>query len=311
MHKKVLITGASGFIGTHLTNLLAKKQFDIISVSRNSASISLAHKSVQVETIDKNTNWIPLLHHSSTIVHLAARVHVMHECSDDPLASFRRVNVDGALNLARQAAERGVKRFVFLSSIGVNGTKTEETPFHPSTPPAPAEPYSISKLEAENGLLRIARETGLEVVIIRPPLVYGKGAPGNFARLQTLIASGIPLPFASINNKRSLVGIDNLCHCIKVCLDHPNATRKPLLISDNQDISTPGLIRLIAAAAGRAPRLLPFPVSLLRMLASLAGRGPEIGRLTENLQVDCTETLRLLDWQPPVNLEEEIRRSIS
>ena len=306
-----MVTGSSGFVGTHLTSLLNREGTELgMGVRSRFSQRDTQHKAIAIGNINGTTDWSTALQRTGAIVHLAARVHIMRDDSKDPLAAFRSVNVEGTLNLARQAAENGVKRFVFISSIKVHGEKTDTTPFHPSAPPAPTDPYSKSKLEAENGLLQIARETGLEIVIIRPPLVYGKEAEGNFARLRKLSTLGFPLPFGSINNKRSLVGIDNLCSLIKTCLDHPNATRAPLLVSDNQDISTPDLIRLLAASAGRSIRLLPVPVPALQMLATLCGRGPEIGRLSESLQIDCSETMRLLDWHPPVSLKEGIKQSI-
>ncbi len=310
MDKTVLITGASGFIGTYLTALLVQDKIDILATSRTyPPHPPVTHKVIEIGKMNGDTDWSTILPGREIIIHLAARVHIMDEKSLDSLASFRSVNVDGTLNLARQAAKNGVKRFLFLSSIKVNGEKTDTIPFHPLTPPAPEDPYGISKLEAEEGLLQIAKETDLEVVIIRPPLVYGKEAGGNFARLRRLATLGIPLPLGSIHNKRSLVGIDNLCSLIKICLDHPNATKAPLLVSDNQDVSTPDLIRLLAASADKSIRLLPFPFPLLKLFATLCGRGPEIKRLSENLQVDCSDTIRLLDWQPPLSLEQGIKQS--
>jgi nucleoside-diphosphate-sugar epimerase len=212
--------------------------------------------------------------------------------------------------MARQAAAAGVKRFVFLSSIKVNGEATGDTPFTSADAPAPVDPYAVSKLEAEQGLREIARKTGLEVVIIRPPLVYGLGAGGNFARLRRLAATGWPLPLGGIRNKRSLIGIDNLCDCIKVCLHHSDAAGRTFLVSDNHDVSTPDLVRLLASAVGRTAYLPAIPVGMLQMAAKFCGRGPEMKRLTENLQLDCSDTLRLLNRQPAVSLEEGIRRSV-
>ncbi len=308
-NKPVLITGASGFVGRNFCRFLKTSQVPFRPVVRLPA-IKDDDSTMVVGDIHAVTDWSAALCGVTAVVHLAARVHVMQEYEQDPLTAFRAVNVDGTLNLARQAAEAGVKRFVFLSSIKVNGEETGEVPFRPSDTPAPVDPYGISKLEAEKGLQEIARQTGLEVVIIRPPLVYGKEAGGNFARLRRLALKGWPLPLGGMHNKRSLIGVDNLCDCIIVCLHHPNAAGKTLLVSDNHDISTPDLVRLLASSASRSIWLLPVPVGVLQLLAKLCGRGPEVKRLTENLQVDCSETMRLLNWQPPVSLEQGIKRSV-
>ena len=307
--KPILITGASGFIGRNLCRSFAEQGIAFRAVVRNLRKAAYGSSAVAIN-IDGRTDWIEVLEGVEVIVHLAARVHVMQEHAQDPLVAFRAVNVDGTLNLARQAAAVGVKRFVFLSTIKVNGEETGDVPFHSSDIPAPVDPYGISKLEAERGLQKIAHATGLEVVIIRPPLVYGPGAGGNYGRLRRLAAKGWPLPLAAVHNKRSFIGVDNLCDCIRVCLHHPDAAGKTLLVSDNHDISTPDLVRLLASSAGRSIRLLPVPVGVLQMLAKLCGREPEVKRLTENLQVDCSETMRLLNWQPPVSLEQGIKRSV-
>ena len=304
----VMVTGASGFVGRHLCRVLDHSRLPLRPVVRDSSKI--IDKRAIVVDIHAATDWSTVLNGVTAVVHLAARVHVMQEFEKEPLRAFRTVNVDGTLNLARQAAEAGVKRFVFLSSIKVHGEKTGDTPFSPSDPPVPIDPYGISKLEAERGLQEIARATGLEVVIIRPPLVYGREAGGNFGRLRKLAVKGLPLPLGAVHNKRSLIGIENLCDCIRVCLEHPGAIKVPLLVSDNQDVSTPNLIRMLATSVNRSIMLPPVPVDLLRLMAKLCGREQELNRLTENLQVDCTETMRLLNWIPPVSLEQGIRRSV-
>ncbi|MGW8195872.1 MAG: NAD-dependent epimerase/dehydratase family protein, partial [Desulforhopalus sp.] len=227
------------------------------------------------------------------------------------LAEFRRVNVEGTLNLARQAVGKGVVRFIFISTIKVNGEETVDRPFGADDKPAPKDPYSISKLEAEIGLRRIAGETGLEVVIIRPPLIYGPGAGGNFAKLLGLVREGWFLPFGSIRNTRSLIGIDNLCSLITICLTHPAAANRILPVSDGEDVSTPELIRHLARSCGRPARILPVPASLLNLLAKILGKEAELHRLTGNLQVDSSQTRRLLNWQPPLRLEEGIRRCVT
>ena len=244
------------------------------------------------------------------MVHLAARVHVMDEDADNPLDKFRRINRDGTLNLARQAAAEGVRRFVYFSTIKVNGEETFHQPYQVDDDPSPTDPYSISKFEAEQGLEAISLETGMEYVIIRPPLVYGKGAGGNFLRLLNLVRKGWYLPLKSIHNKRSLICVENLCDFVSVCLKHPRAANRIFLVSDGHDLSTPELVALLAKMCGRPVRLLPFPVHLLRFLGAVAGKGKEIRRLTGNLQVDISETSNQLDWQPPVSLEEGLRKSV-
>lgn len=309
LKKHALVTGANGFIGHHLTQYLCERGFSVRAAVRQDVKVNDSHV-IAVGNVNSQTNWSRALDGIDCVVHLAGRVHVMQEYAQDSLAAFRAVNVDGTLNLAQQAAAAGVKRFVFLSSIKVNGEKTGDKPFYPSDTPAPVDPYGISKLEAERGLHEIGRVTGFEVVIIRPPLVYGREVGGNFARLRSLAAKGWPLPLGAVHNKRSLIGVENLCDCIRACLDYKHAAGSPLLVSDNDDVSTPDLIRLLASSAGRSIRLLPVPVAILQTLAKLCGRGPEMKRLTENLQVDCSETMRLLNWQPPVSLEQGIKRSV-
>ena len=261
---------------------------------------------VAVGDIDGRTDWSRALAGMEAVVHLAARVHVMHERAADPLAEFRKVNVDATLNLARQAAAEGVKRLVYLSTIKVNGERTTAQPFRADDTPAPSDPYSVSKMEAEKGLLRLAGESEMEVVILRPPLVYGPGAAGNFARLVSLVRKRWYLPLASISNRRSLVGIENLCSLITVCLAHPAAANRVLLASDGEDVSTPELIRLMARSCGLTARLFPVPVGLLHMAAQVLGRKRELDRLTGSLQIDCSPTQRLLGWQPPVSLAQGI-----
>lgn len=305
---KVLVTGANGFIGTHLCAYLAARDIPY----RRAVRCFDDHDddTAVVGDIDEATDWSPALTGITVVVHLAARVHVLREEEHDPLAAFRRVNVAGTSRLARQAAAAGVRRFILLSTIKVHGEETLARPFGPDDPPAPADPYSISKLEAEEVLGRIARETGLEAVILRPPLVYGRGVGGNFARLVRLVRQGWYLPLGSVRNRRSLVGVENLCSLITLCLTHPAAANRVLLVSDGLDLSTPELIRAIARACGVVPRLLPFPPPLLQLLARLCGREREVRRLTGNLQLASSQTRSLLDWEPPISLEEGLRQGV-
>lgn len=305
-----MITGASGFIGKNLCRLFENKNIPFRPVFRKPTDAHPADHTLILD-IHEHTDWKKSLHGVNVIVHLAARVHIIQERSKDPLATFISVNVNGTLNLANQAAAAGVKRFIFLSSIKANGEETFDQPYHHTVPPTPIDPYGITKLDAEKGLLEISKRTGMEVVIIRPPLVYGKEAGGNFSRLRKLAARGWPLPLGAIDNKRSLIGIENLCDCIRVCLDHPNAPKFPLLVSDNHDISTPGLIRLLATSTGKSIYLPPVPVFILQLVGKITGRSSEIQRLVSNLQVDCSATMLLLNWTPPVTLEQGITQCTS
>ena len=305
---KVLVTGASGFIGSHLCNSLAASGIPFRRAVRRPEQCDV--DAAAVGDIDGATDWSQALAGITVVVHLAARVHVLREEAADPLAAFRRVNAEGTARLARQAAEAGVHRFIFVSTIKVNGEETFARPFGPDDQPAPVDPYSVSKLEAEDALGRIGRESGMEVVILRPPLVYGRGAGGNFARLVRLVRQGWYLPLGSVRNQRSLVGVENFCSLIVLCLTHPAAASRVLLVSDGRDLSTPELVRAIAQACGVTPLLLPFPPALIHLLAGLSGRTEEIRRLTGSLQIDLSQTRRLLDWQPPVSLEDGLRLSV-
>jgi len=246
-----------------------------------------------------------------TIIHCAARVHVMSEQALDPFLEFRKVNVHATLSLARQAAAAGVRRFIFISSIKVNGeTTVAGGSFYPSDVPAPEDPYAISKLEAERGLMQLAHETGMEVVVIRPPMVYGPGVKGNFASLIKLIAKGLPLPLGAIHNKRSLVAIDNLVDLIIRCIDHPAAANQVFLAGDGEDLSTAELVSSVAEAMGRSVRLIPVPVSLLSLAATLLGKQEVARRLLGSLQVDISKTREVLGWEPPVSVKEGLRRCV-
>ncbi len=256
------------------------------------------------------TSWKPVLSNIDCVVHLAARVHVMSEEEGNHLAAYREVNVDGTMNLARQAVQAGVKRFIFLSTIKVNGEKTEGIPFCSDDIPAPADPYSQSKFEAEEALFTLGEETGMEVVVIRPPLVYGSGAKGNFSRLLRLVHTMNMLPLGNIKNKRSLLYVNNLCDLILYCIVHDKAPGQVLIPCDTSDLSTPELIRLMAKCLHTPCYLLPVPVFLLQWLGQLLGKNAEIRRLTESLQIDGNEVTRKIGWQPPVQVNEAFRQSI-
>jgi nucleoside-diphosphate-sugar epimerase len=250
-----------------------------------------------------------LLPSVDVLIHAAARAHLMKDEVADPLAEYRRVNVEGTLNVARQAAAAGVKRFVFISSIKVNGEATVKgKAFHADDIPAPEDAYGLSKLEAEQSLVKLAAETGMELVIIRPPLVYGPGVKGNFASMIKLVGKELPLPLGAIHNKRSLVGIDNLVDLIIRCIDHPAAANQVFLAGDGEDLSTTELLRGVGRAMGKSARLIPVPAGLLQLGATVLGRKAMAQRLLGSLQVDISKTCELLNWKPPYTVEEGLRR---
>ena len=312
-HTKVLVTGASGFVGRSLLcGLNDLDRFFVVAASRT--PVRSIHRSQTIFSIDKLdgvTQWRQGLKDVEVVVHLAARVHILKDKSSHPLEAFRRVNLEGTLNLARQAAVSGVKRFIFISSIGVNGSQTPEgCPFSESDQPVPHNAYGVSKWEAEQGLRQIAADTGMAVVIIRPPSVYGWDAPGNFGLLMRAVQRGWPLPLGAVHNQRSLVALDNLVDFIVTCITHPQAANQTFLVSDGQDLSTSELVRGMAKAAGVPSRLLPVPVWALRAGATLLGKGDAVQRLCGNLQVDISKARNLLGWVPPVSVEEGLRRAM-
>lgn len=260
-------------------------------------------------SLSSETDWMVAVANVDQIVHLAARVHVMNDKSSDPLTEFRRVNVDGTANLARQAAAAGVRRFVYLSSIKVNGEFTQEgRPFTADDVPAPEDPYGVSKHEAEKLLRQIATETGMEVVIIRPPLGYGPGVKANFESMMRWLARGVPLPLAAVtHNRRSLVALNNLVDLIMTCLSHPAAANQTFLVSDGEDLSTADLLRRMGAALGHPARLFYMPPSVLKLGAQVVNKPGIYQRLCGSLQLDITKTRRLLGWTPPVSVDEGIR----
>jgi len=310
---KILITGANGYIGSALTKYLAADdKHHVVAQSRTRINCLMPSVvSVVTGHIDSNTDWQNALHGIDAIVHTAARVHVQEQDSPAALAYFFAVNRDGSLNLARQAAQAGVRRLVFISSIGVNGSHTEAgKPFRESDLPQPHNNYALSKLEAERGLLQIGAETGLEVVILRPPLVYGAQAPGNFGALCRLLKRGHPVPFGSIVNLRSLVALDNLLHFIALCMVHPSAANQVFLVADGHDLSTCQLVAGLRQVLGQPARLVRVPVWTLLMAGKLTGQSASIERLCSNLQVDITRAKALLGWQPPLTVAEGLRRAV-
>jgi nucleoside-diphosphate-sugar epimerase len=312
MKLRILVTGSSGFIGLAVINRLIADDFLPIAALRRKPIDWLAQcPVVEVGDLELNTNWLEALTGVSSVVHTAAHVHVMDRKSANFLAKFRLVNVAGTLNLAQQAASAGVKRFIFLSSIKVNGEQTQiGQPFTEKDRTAPVDAYSISKHEAEVGLQRIAKETGMEVVIIRPVMVYGPGVKGNFLSMMRWLHKGIPMPFASIKNVRSLVALDNLVDLIVTCLKHPLAANQTFLVSDGEDISTTQLLQFTASAMKVKSRLMPVPALMIEVAAKLLNRGDVAQRLCANLQVDISKAHQLLGWVPPISVKEGLKKAV-
>lgn len=306
--QRVLLTGATGFVGAAIKQrIIADGQYELTIAVRRAISASLAVRAVQVADLTTQTDWTDALQGCGLVIHAAARAHIMQDEEADPLAEYRKINVAGTLNLARQAAATGVKRFVFISSIGVNGNINSK-PFTTADEPNPAGMYAQSKWEAEQGLWQIAKDTGMQIVIVRPPLVYGPNAPGNFGSLVRWINKGIPLPLGAIDNKRSLVALDNLVDLIVTCIEHPAAANQVFLAGDGEDLSTSELLWGVAQAMGRPSRLLPIPASVLQLGATLLGKKTIAQRLLGSLQVDISKARDLLDWQPSLTVEQGLAR---
>jgi len=302
---KVLVTGANGFVGKALGAQLRVRGDSVHAAVRSLGSDTSADRTFAVGPVSAGTDWSAALQHVDVVVHLAARVHVMHESARDSASLYRETNIMGTLKLAQDAARAGVQRFIFVSTAKVNGeASAPEKPFQESDLPAPTNDYSISKYEAEEALKSLAKDQGMEFVIIRPPLVYGPGVKANFAALMRAVQRGVPLPLASVNNLRSLVGLDNLVDFNITCARHPAAANQTFLVSDGADVSTPGLIRAMAHAAGRSARLFPVPTGILVLLSSLIGKRAAMDRLCGNLQLDISKARELLQWSPPCTLQQ-------
>ena len=302
-----LVTGAGGFVGTAVVAELAKR-----GISYRAATRTPREGHFCVGDITPETDWTAALDGVDTVIHLASRAHVMNETVADPNVQFQVVNVDSTLNLASQAIKAGVKRFVFISSIKVNGETTQPgRPFTAADTPCPQNPYSRSKLDAEQGLFALARESdsGFEVAVIRPPLVYGPGVKANFATMMDWVNRGIPLPLGSVNNKRSFVFVGNLADLIILTAIHPNAAGQVFLVSDGEDISTTELFRKMAQALGRTSWMMPLPAPLLNLAAAAVGQRAITSRLTDSLQVDVSKTRDLLGWEPRKNITEGLRQT--
>jgi nucleoside-diphosphate-sugar epimerase len=305
---KVLITGFSGFVGSHLLDDL-KNDFQIKLVGRNKPS---GEYDFLQASIDHSTDFSPILQDVDVVIHVAARAHIMNDTATDPLDAFRAVNVRGTLNLAHQSAQSGVKRFIYISSIKVNGEQTPlDKPFSFSDQRMPEDAYGLSKSEAEEQLETLCEQTSMEYVFIRPPLVYGKGVKANFSALMKLAGKKLPLPFGAMKaNKRSLVSVYNLVDLIKVCIEHPHAANQTFLLSDGEDLSTTAMVKLMAEVQGIKPLLIPLPVWSLKLLGKLTGKSDMISRLTDSLRVDITHTQETLNWTPPFSVREGFAKCI-
>lgn len=299
-------------MGRGLLTRLLEDEYPVTAVVRDSTSkVDELASQVAVAGLTAQTDWSTLTG-QDVVIHSAARVHVMDDQSADPLAEFRKINVDGTLNLARQAAASGVKRFIFISSIKVNGEGTAPSkPYTAFDTPAPQDPYGVSKMEAEQGLREIAQQTGMEVVVIRPVLVYGPGVKANFRSMMNWLNKGVPLPLGTIHNKRSLVSLDNLVDLIVTCIDHPAAANQTFLVSDGDDLSTTEMLRRMGEALGKRPRLVPVPAWCLETAAAVLGKRAVAQRLCGSLQVDISHTCDTLGWTPPVSVDEGFRAAAS
>ena len=309
--KKVLVTGAGGFIGSALCAKILADGRQVRGTFRSESDVNRLPggvEAVSIASIDSDTKWDDALTGIDTVVHLAARVHVMDDVSSNPLTEYRKVNVEGTKSLAVAAANAGVKRFIFISSIKVNG-EGRAAAYTEDDEEAPEDSYGVSKWEAEQELHKISDTTGIEVVILRPPLVYGPGVKANFIRLFKIVERGIPLPLSSIKNRRSFIYLGNLIDAIITCMTNPNAAGKTYLVSDGEDVSTPELIRMIGAVFRRRALLLPVPVCIMRMAGRITGKYDEVERLIGSLTVDISKICKELEWKPPYTMEHGLRET--
>lgn len=305
---KILITGYSGFVGSHLLDVLYGK-YELKLLGRVNPSFKCEFLKSQIDSV---SDYSRVFSGVDVVIHLAARAHIMNDTVSDPIEEFREVNVKGTLNLANHAAQAGVKRFIYISSIKVNGEKTSiESPYTSADQHRPEDAYGLSKSEAEQQIVSLSEQTCMEYVLIRPPLVYGKGVKANFSLLIKLVNKNLPLPFGAINfNKRSLVSVYNLVDLIKTCIDHPKASNQTFLVSDGVDLSTASMVKLIGEVQGVRPILFPLPIWFLKLIGKLIGKSDMISRLTDSLRVDITHTKKTLDWTPPFSIKEGFEKCI-
>ncbi len=309
---RFLVTGATGFIGRTLLLELVRRGYDTYCAVRSGSRVGgLPGRVIEVGDIGYETDWDHALDNVSYVIHLGARVHVMRETAGDGLSAFREVNLEGTVQLARSAARKGIRRLVYVSSIGVNGSCTEDRPFTEASMPAPYSPYTVSKHEAEQSLFEIADQTGLEVVIVRPPLVYGPANPGNFLRLLKLVQCGLPLPLGSVKNLRSMIYLGNVVDALIACAQHPGAAGGTYLVSDDRDVSTPQLIRDLAHLMNRPVRLLSVPPTLLRLAGRISGKTSEVNRLVGSLVIDSSKIRKELEWSPPFSAEQGLAETVA
>lgn len=306
MHK-ILVTGANGFVGSALCDKLSVAAVPFVAAVRKKTAPSQC----QIGDLSETTDWSQALAGCDRVIHLAARVHMMQDHAGDIPGAYRAVNLDATMNLARQASALGVKRFVFVSSVKIHGEASTGRPFAPADVPAPLDPYGKSKLEAERALQAWSARTGMELVIVRPPLVYGPGVRANFLRLMQLVKLGLPLPLGALDNRRSMVALDNLVDLLILCSHHPAAPGQVFLVSDDHDVSIAELLRALSAAMGQRSRLLPVPARWLAGAAALCGKSAQASRLLGSLQVDISQTRRILGWTPPASMEASLDKTVA
>ena len=307
---RMLITGANGFVGKPLCSAAHKAGYLVTAVTRKPARFGDGVENMVVSDFNQEVLWSEAMQDVDVVVHLAARVHVMKESVKDALSAYRLINVDGTLRLASYAAVAGVRRFIYLSSVKVNGESTRKNrPFFADDAPAPEDPYGISKMEAEDALFRFSAKTGMEVTIIRPPLVYGPNVGANFASMMRWITYRWPLPLGAMTNQRSMVALDNLLDLILTCTEHPIAKGQVFLVSDGQDVSVTELLKKLAQMLNVPSHLIPVPVEYLRCIATIFGKKKIADRLCNSLQVDIGKTRQLLGWTPPMSLDQGLKKT--
>lgn len=308
----ILLTGATGFVGKRLLTMLKEHgHYCRAAVRRPSSTVDVHTESVVIGDIDANTDWSKAVEGIDVVVHLAARVHIMHDQADNPLVEFRKINLEGTRSLAEAAVKAGVKRFVYASSIKVNGEATTDKPFTPDDTPSPSDPYAIAKWEAEKALMEISKATGLEVVIVRPTLVYGPGVKANFNNLIRLVRKRIPLPLKGIKNRRTLVSLDNLASLLMTCCEHPKAAGHVFLAGDDETVSTAELITCIARAYGQRSPVFYLPTGLMAWVARVFGKQAVWQRLSGSLEVDNSNAQTVMGWRPISTMDEELKRIVS